>query len=104
MKNHPAPNVNGAEMVQAWSGMCVPRSVTDLWGVHMRVCVCMAVCDLIVGDSMAVCAQLLAQGSCFVFESLRPCVTVSGCSFMHDCPGSGVGMSIALQLGGHCDR
>jgi len=71
MKNHPAPDVNGAEMVQAWSGMCV-TSMTDLWGV--RVCVCMAVCDLIVGDSMAACARLLAQGGRFVFESLRPCV------------------------------
>ena len=42
IKNHPAPDVNGAEMAQAWSGMCVTRSMTDLWGV--RVCVCAWLC------------------------------------------------------------
>ena len=71
MKN----DVNGAEMEKPWSGMCVTRSITDLWGVCVRVCVCvcMAVCDLIVGDSVAACAPLLAQGGRFVLESLCRC-------------------------------
>lgn len=64
-------------------------------------CVCMAVCDLIVGDSVAACARLLVQGGHFVLESLSLFQAVASCTTLR---GGGVGMSIALRLGGHCDR
>ena len=72
MKNHPAPNVSGAEMEKPWSRMCVTRGMTNPVGCGC-VCADRAVCDLIIRDSVTACPRFLAQGSPFAFERLQLC-------------------------------